>query len=589
MLTSSNRILPGHACLLLLVLILVLGGVQPSSSNSVPAASLTEWFVPTPQSGPWGLKLDQSGSCCWFVEYYGNKIGHFDSKTGSFQEWQIPTSNSNPYSIAITSLAGNTMVWGTEFASRKIFEFSPTNGRFSEYSLPGSGPAYISIEPQSSIVRVWFTEPTGNRNGELVYDPVSGNVTFYEDRFPASVGGGAYDLHALSGTIWFAGFNSIVKWDRTSGDYTIWPLPVHAGAVGRFITFDSLGQLWYTQGAAGNSSDNNFVGVLHGNVIQEWRIPRRGANPRGITINPLTQQPWIAEQSALEGNGTVANLKDFGNGTMFLPSTLTAPSAPTATVLSPTISYANATIQSVTPAIDSVQASGEGPFTAYALGPSLPNDVIIDSSGTVWVSEPAANKIVRLSRSNPDYALNPTTSYVTLAQGSSTSLALTAASVSEYAGDVTFTVPGLPAGVTISDSNPNPLHVPPGGNASATVAIRIAPNASPGMDLITIEANDGTTSHTIGLILTITNNTASSSQQLETRCLITIPILIPQSTLLIGLLINVFVGGLYIGLPSEYFSRRLGLIGRLSRKSWLIILLLAPSLLSVASVLLLIC
>jgi streptogramin lyase len=586
---ASNRNLRRRTWLLLLVAILVLGEVQTASSNQVLGASVTEWVVPTAQSGPWGLKLDQTGSCCWFVEYYGNKIGHFDSKTGSFQEWEIPTPNSNPYSIAITSLDGKTMVWGTEFASSKVFAFLPTNGEFNEYSIPGpGGPASISIEPQPSTVRVWFTQPTSNSNGEFVYDPSSGNVTLYEDRFPVSVGGGAYDVHAFSGSVWFAGFSSIVRWDRASGDYTIWPLPVHNGAVGRFITFDSLGQVWYTQGVAGGSSNDNFVGVLHGNIIQEWRLPQVGANPRGVAVDPLTQQPWVAEQSTLKGNGTVANLKDFGNGALFNSSPLTAPSAPTATVLSPTISYTSASNNSVTPVTHTVVASGKGPFTGYVLGPTLPSDVIADSSGNVWVSEPAANKIVRISPSSPDYALSPASYYVSLAQASSISIEVTATSVSGYAGDLTFTAPDLPAGITISTVNPNSVHVPSGGNVSFNLAIYTSPRASPGMDLITIEASDGTTSHTIGVILTITNSTAIA-QKLETRCLITVPILLPQSTLLVGLLIDVSIGSLYIGLPSEYFSRKLRLIGGLSRRSWLIILLLAPSLLSVGSTLLLLC
>ena len=591
MLTAPKRYLRVGACSFLIILMFMLFGVGTGSSNSVRGASLTEWVVPTSQSGPWGLALDQTGSCCWFVEYYGNKIGHFDSHTGSFQEWNIPTKYSNPYSIAVTSMGGNTTVWGTEFSSNRIFMFSPASGKFSEYRLPGGGGATsVSIEPEPGTVRVWFTQPIGNSNGEFVYDPASGNVTDYEDTFPAAVGGGAYDVLAFPGYIWFAGFSAVVEWDRASEEYTIWPLPIHNGAVGRSIAFDSRGQLWYTQGVADASSHDNFVGVLDGNMIQEWRIPDVGSNPRGMAVNPLSQQPWIAEQSSPDGNGTVTNLNNFGNGTVFLSSSSTAPSSASATVLSPTISYLSASIHSITPITDFVGASAEGPFTGYPLGPTLPTDVIVDSSGNVWVSEPAANKIVRVDVSNPDYALTPTSSYVSLAQGSSVSVSVTAASLSGYVGDVTFTAASLPAGVTISAFDPNPVHVPSGANASSTLEIYITPEALPGTDLITIGASDGTTSHTIGLILTITNSTTTGTgQQLETRCLVTVPIFIPQSTLLIGLLIDVSIGGLYIGLPLEYFSRRLRLKRGLSRTSWLIILLLAPSLLSVGSAFLLIC
>jgi streptogramin lyase len=574
-----------------IVLLFAIQGVEAGSSNpaTLQGASVTEWTVPTSGSGPWGLTLDQSGVCCWFVEYYGNKIAHFDPLTSSFQEWEIPTSDSNPYSVAVTSVGGTVMVWGTEFASDKVFSFFPFSGKFNEYSIPGgSGVGYVSIEPQAgSGVRVWFTETTRNSNGEFIYDPGSGNVTFYEDAFPALVGGGAYDLYAGPGYVWFAGFSALVRWDRASTQYTIWPLPNHDSAVARFIASDSRGQLWYTQGVADGTSNDNFVGVLHGNVIQEWRIPGAGANPRGISINRLTQQPWIAEQSSLNGNGTVANLNEFGNDSLFLSLPTTAPSGATATILSPIISHVSASIHSVTSTTDSVFGSSVGPFAEYGLGHTLPSDVIVDSSSNVWISEPAANKIVRLITSNPDYALSLSSPYVSLAQGSSIAVALTATSVSGYTGHVTIAASGLPPGITTSAFDPNPIYVPSGGNASSNLVINIAPRASPGTDLITIQGTDGTTAHTIGLILTITNS--SISNQLETRCLIAVPIYLPQSTLLFGLLIDVFIGAFYIGLPLQHFSGRLRLLRRLSRESWLVILLLAPSLLSVGSALLLLC
>ncbi|HKM78904.1 MAG TPA: hypothetical protein VJZ03_07485, partial [Candidatus Bathyarchaeia archaeon] len=61
------------------------------------ATSLTEWTIPTIKSGPWALTLDPSGHCCWFLEYYGDKIAHFDPNNNTFQEWTIPTPQANPY------------------------------------------------------------------------------------------------------------------------------------------------------------------------------------------------------------------------------------------------------------------------------------------------------------------------------------------------------------------------------------------------------------------------------------------------------------------------------------------------------------
>ena len=237
-----------------------------------PSATLLEWTVPTPRSGPTALTLDQSGSCCWFLENSGNKLGHFDPNTNTFQEWPIPTRDATPFGLAITSVQGSTDLWGTEFSSNKVFEFSPAQSVLREYPLSyyNSGAEAISIEPGGPQVRVWFTEAIRNTNGEIIYDPSAQNITLYEDRFPAAVGGGAYDVYAESNSVWFAGFSSIVRWDRASQQYTIWQLPVHGSAVGRFITLDRYGQAWYTQGSENATSDDNFVGVLRGDsTLQE--------------------------------------------------------------------------------------------------------------------------------------------------------------------------------------------------------------------------------------------------------------------------------------------------------------------------------
>jgi streptogramin lyase len=477
------------------------------------------------------------------------------------------------------------MVWGTEFSSNKIFAFSPVSGNFSEYSLPGgSEPAYASIEPQTgTTVRVWFTETTRDSNGEFIYDSASGNVTFYEDFFPASVGGGAYDVYAGSGFVWFAGFSALVRWDRALEQYTIWPLPRHDSALARFMTFDSRGEPWFTQGVAEGTSNDNFVGVLRGNMIEEWRIPGAGSNPRGISVNPLTQQPWIAEQSTLEGNGTVVNLNDFGNGTIFSSSPITVASGGTATVLPPTISHASASVHTVTPTTRSVIPSGAGPFAQYVLGPTLPSDVIVDSSGNVWVSEPGANKIAKLSVSNSDYALSISSPYLSSAQGTSVPLTVTGTSVVGYTGDVTFTAPDLPPGVTLSEFNPNPVHIPSGGNASSNFAINIAPSATPGTSLVVIRGSGDTIVHTIGIILTIPNSTTATSSQSKTQCLIPIPTYLLDLTLLSSLLADVLIGGVYLGLPLDAVSRRFHLLRVLSRKAWLVISLAGPSAVFVVS------
>lgn len=492
-------------------------------SSSPTRTILTEWVVPTPESGVWGLTLDPSGKCCWFLEYSGNKVGHLDPSTGIFQEWAIPTARANPYSIVTTTIAGSLAVWGTEFRSDTVFLFSPDSGLFHEFSLGlylHSGVAYISAEPPGAQIRVWFTEATRNRNGEFIYDPNTGNVTLYEDAFPIAAGGGAYGVYATSSSVWFAGFSALVKWERASQQYTIWPLPAHGSAsVGRLITVDQYGQPWYTQGMTNGTSNDNFAGVLRGNnTLQEWRIPSPGSDPRGISINPLTQQPWIAERSPMAGIGTIATLDAFGGGLLVSSVPTTAPSGGPPTILAPILSQVDASTHTVTPTTNPILGSQRGHFTEYELGPTLPHDAIVDSSGNIWISEPGTNKIARLSLTGSDYALLASPPVISLSKGSSGIATISGASISGYAGQVTLGITTVPRGVVVSSFNPNSLNIPSGGTVSSKFAVSIAPNASAGTNWIIIQGTDGNIAHVISLMLMITNVTTPTSS--GPRCLI---------------------------------------------------------------------
>jgi peptide/nickel transport system substrate-binding protein len=469
--------------------------------------------------------LDQSGGCCWFAEYYGNQLGHLDPISGTFQEWTIPTINANPYGLAITSIAGEPVLWGTEFSSDKVFAFYPVSGIFREYSLPyyNTGVGFISIEPPSTQVRIWFTETLRNGNGEFVYDQTTGNVTFYEDTFPATVGGGANGLYAGSSSVWFAGFSALVRWDRASQQYTMWPLPEHGSDVlGRFVTVDSYGDVWYTQGASNGTSNDNFVGVLRGNgLIQEWRLPNSGADARQISLNPVTKQSWIAERSPVAGNGTIAVLSDPYGGTLVPSPPTTAPSGGTPITLAPKLTQVNPSVHVISPIMNQTAGVSREQFTEFGLGAVQPYNVLADSKGDVWVSEPAANKIVRISQTSSDFSLTSSLPAVSVRQGGSESVELTGDSIAGFEGAVTFASTTTPPGVGLTFV-PNPVSIPSGANASTNVIISAAPTSTPGTSSVTIQGSSGSSAHFLGLLLTITNSTTATSaaNAPKTACLV---------------------------------------------------------------------
>jgi len=473
-------------------------------------ATLTEWTVPTPNSGPWGLALDPSGNCCWFLEFFGNNVAHFDPSTGTFQEWTIPTAGANPYGIATTSVSGSLEVWGTEFAKDKVFVFLPGTGVFREYSLPhvNSGAEYVSIEPYTgTYVRVRFTEILRNANGEAIYDPGTGAVTLYEDTFPAGVNG-ANGVYAGAGSVWYAGTSGLVRWDRASGQYSVWPLPSHGSAGGRFLAFDALGQPWYTQGVTSATGSDNYVGVLRGdNTIKEWQVPTIGSDPRLISTNQLTQHPWIGEDSTGANNARVAELDPSSGGTVVAAPPTTSLSGGGPLGLPPVTSAPVAgSTNVVAPATSPTTGVPNGQFNEYALASaSQPHDVIVDSSGNTWVLETGANKVARITSTTPDFGLSASPPSVSVAQGASGSVTITGTSVLSYSGSITLSVTGsVPAGVTFSSFSSNPINIPGGGTNSATLTVSVASSVPTASYPITVSGTDGSATHTAAFTLVVT-------------------------------------------------------------------------------------
>jgi len=492
---------------------------------SLTSATLTEWTVPTRGSGPLGLTLDPSGHCCWFVEYFGNKVGHFDPKKNTFQEWSIPTPAANPNSLAATEISGSLVLWGTESGTDKIFSFSPHSGLFYEYNLTNQnlgvlGVGSISTEPSTTQARLWFTEAFNNTNEEFVYDSTTGNVTLYEDQFPAAVGGGAYGVYASSGSVWYAGFSALVKWDRASSRYTIWRLPIHGPALARSVVLDENGRAWYTQGATDALSGDNFVGLLSGNgTIDEWRMPNPGSDPRGISIDPLTQRPWIAEASPIAGNGTIATLNPFGGETVISVNATTAPSEQARETILSTGNLASFTNNVVVPAERQMFGIPSEQFTNYQVGATQPKEALVDSAGNIWFSEPGTNKIAELSRA-PDFALRVTPLTLSLVQGNSGIVSVTVASISGYTGKAMLMTTSSAQGVTLSSFNTNPLSISPGSSASAQFTIDVAYNAPNVTSTILIEGTGGNTTHQVTITLTVTNSSNLTQTTTPSRCLI---------------------------------------------------------------------
>ena len=479
------------------------GSVTPPVYGDA-TATLTEWTIPTAGSLPAGLALDPSGNCCWFVESSGNKVAHLDPSTYTFQEWAIPTSGSNPTSLALTTISGSVVVVGTESAKNKVFLFFPTTGRFREYTLPVeySGPQYVSVEGTDTQINAWFTERTGGLVGELTYDSISGTATMHQLRLPTEAGGGATGVHAVEKTIWFAGNNAIAKWDSDLGRFTTWTIPVHSSTQGAFIDVDALGQIWYTSTGLGTTITYSYVGVLRSdNTFTEWQVPRVGANAQSISINPVTQNPWIAER----GEDKIAKLDPSSGGTITRASSRTTqlepPIAPIFTgVAGPVLPSTVKTAPAIsTPAISTTEQ-----FTEWTLHAGSGIDsVVVDKSGEVWMLESSTDKVARLSLSS-DFLVTCDPLSLILTQNSNATSTCTVTSVDGFASDVQLAGSWLgpqPSGVVYT--LPSPVSPPPGRGTSLSLIISAGPAASIGTFTLQVNGTSGSLTHKFDLEVTI--------------------------------------------------------------------------------------
>jgi len=480
-------------------------------SDGVTAA-LTEWTIPTAGSLPTGLALDPSGSCCWFVESSGNKVAHLDPSTDTFREWAIPTPSSNPESLALTMISGSLAVFGTEFAKNKVFIFFPSTGTFKEYELPtpDSGPQYISIEAGGTEIRAWFTELGGASNrytrnsiGQIIYDPVSGTAKLYELMLPAAAGGGANGVHAGSGIIWFAGNTAIVKWDRAASRFTTWAIPSHPSTQGAFVNVDALGQVWYTSRSPWATSTNSYLGVLRGDdTVTEWQLPTVGADARAISINPATQNPWVAER----GGDKIAKLDPSSGGVVSSSRPAIARLDPIRGVLfTGVVGPVLPSTVIVAPATSTPTMSSTQQFTEWTLATgSRPHDVVVDASGHVWILEYSANKVARLSLT-PDFVTECDPSSLIVAQSANVTSTCTVTSIDGFASAVELAGSWLgakPAGVAYT-LTPTPVTPAPGRGVSSTLIISVGPRASTGTFTFQVTGTGGSLARSVNLTVTI--------------------------------------------------------------------------------------
>lgn len=310
-------------------------------ASDSPPRYIDEYAVPTPNSAPLAITVDQNG-IVWFTESNVTKLGRFDPANRTFKDYSVPgvgdmwgvTVDHNGY-VWLTQYAGKGSVnpggaivggghgrllrfnprtanftivdiatassfpfrlvadkagriWFTELLGNKIGVYDSLSNRLQEYDVPSyfAGPADLNFDSHGNL---WFTEAYNESVAE--FQPLTASFVEYHlstsdpSRFISSPVGIAV---GQDGVVWFAdhGGNWIAEFDPVSKELRRYPTSAPLGgsygvAIPNGLLIDQNGEVWFSE------HWGNRIGVFdpRAQTMVEFTIP----------TGPISTALWIAE------------------------------------------------------------------------------------------------------------------------------------------------------------------------------------------------------------------------------------------------------------------------------------------------------
>ena len=335
---------------------------QGASSSTI--GFITEYPIPIADSAPQSIIVQSSGppAQLWFTMSEADAIGNLvvtDTNDFSFKTYTAGiTSNSTPHDLVYDS--ANNLVWFTESTNSSIGRLDIGTGAITEISLPGNrDPLHLAMAPDG---RLYITSPSTNHL--IRYDP--GTTNF--DLFPYdAVGGNPTDIDILNNnSIWITSpaTNHVAELRPDTGSNFI-KIPVQDFGLAPFppsgLTLDNTGP-WIT--AAGK----NWVGRYAEGTLSFWRwyevlSENSGAGAIDYTSTGGFNYLWFVEPNL----GRVARMG------------LSAGDNNLISLIAHGLSDAG----------------------------SQPSDIIVDSSGTAWITGKGSNVIAQWKSPYANYVNLP--------------------------------------------------------------------------------------------------------------------------------------------------------------------------------------
>jgi virginiamycin B lyase len=263
---------------------LSLPGATAAGSSPVAAldVSIREWDLPR-GSFPHDPAVGPDGAL-WYTAQKANRLGRLDPATGKLTEYKLPTPDSGPHGL-VADRDGN--IWYTGSYAGLVGKLDAKTGRVTEYRMPDrrAGDPHTPVLDQSGIL--WFTIQGANMVGRL--DPSTGKIDLREVPTPNALPYGmAVNRHGVPFFCEF-GTNKLASVDPRTLEMKEYVLP--EGARPRRLAVAEDGTVFYSDHARG------YLGRLDPATgqVKEWAAPGGPrSRPYGIAIT-RDGMVWFSE------------------------------------------------------------------------------------------------------------------------------------------------------------------------------------------------------------------------------------------------------------------------------------------------------
>ena len=123
-------------------------------------------YIDLPDGGGRRGHID-SQNRLWFSQFYGNRYGMYDPKTGKVTLWEVPTSYAGAYDVQFDD---RTYAWGADMSTDLVQRLNFDTGEWTSYLLPISiNTRHVDVQKTTEPGGLSSMWAEGQQNGKIVH------------------------------------------------------------------------------------------------------------------------------------------------------------------------------------------------------------------------------------------------------------------------------------------------------------------------------------------------------------------------------------------------------------------------------------